>query len=57
MFEKSKSIAFEGPPSLHKKVKAYAKSQGKYIGVAFTELILAGLEVMQKNKQIDLPLK
>ena len=57
MFENSSRIVFIGPKALHRRVKAYAKAQGKYIGVAYTELILKGLERKQKDKQLDLPLE
>lgn len=56
MFPSSIKISFEGPKSLRKKVRAYAKAKGTYLGIAYQELILAGLEVKQKETQLELPL-
>lgn len=57
MFKTSIRISFVGPKTLRKRVREYAKEKGTYLGIAFKELIEAGLDVKEKEKQLKLPLK
>ena len=57
LFPDGKQITFSGTELLHDKVRHYARENRMALGDAFEELILIGLEVKRKQKQLELPLK
>lgn len=57
LYPDGKQISFMGTETLHNKVRVYAREHRMALGDAFEELILIGLEIKNKQKQLVLPIK